>query len=228
MSGNVNAEGSLANTMTDLMTSLAVIFILLLVVYINYSYEETRQGSSNAKESLKTRLSILGIRAQDDPNDPLALVVRVEDEKLRFDTNQAILKPQGKTYIHENVPRILSVLCDSHKKNKVNADVESMLIQGFTDSDGNDELNLALSQDRALTVLKESLTQYQPNDYRRICLLNMASTNGLGERLRLGSSGQTIDDSVIPGREDKVKSRRVEFKIRVKSFEQRQKLLGNV
>ncbi len=53
---------SLGHSITDLMTSLFVIFVLLLVAYINRSYVETRKGSQTVKEALMESLKIVKIQ----------------------------------------------------------------------------------------------------------------------------------------------------------------------
>ena len=55
---------------------------------------------------------------------------------------------------------------------------------------------------------------------QRDCLLNLASINGRGER-------DLIPIGARPGKENKSQSRRVEFKIRVKSYEQIKQLQEN-
>ena len=214
---NGHNDSSLNTAMTDLMTSLAVIFILLLVVYLNHSYQETQQGSMKVKERLIQKLVVLGIKAENDPKDPLALIIRLQDDKLQFDRNKALLKPRGQQYLKKFVPNLTSTLCskDTYK------DIESLLIQGFTDSDGNDEHNLELSQDRAFEVSKFAINKSSLNWQKRECFLNLTSTNGRGER-------ELLPTGKNPGKENKTASRRVEFKIRVKSFEQKKKVENDV
>lgn len=206
-------ENFTLSAMTDLMTSLAVIFILLLVIYLNHSYQETQKGSENRKLDLLKKLANVGIKAENDHKDPLALIIRVHDDTLQFDPDGAIIKSKGHVFLSSFIPKLTEIICSPETYN----DVESILIQGFTDSDYTDEHNLELSQNRALIVLKYSLNNTKLNFRKRSCLLNLSSTNGRGEMdlLPFGSK---------PGKENKKQSRRVEFKIRVKSFEQKKKI----
>jgi outer membrane protein OmpA-like peptidoglycan-associated protein len=211
-----HSEQALSHSMTDLMTSLAVIFILLLVVYMNQSYQETQKGSQNIKEKLLEQLNAMKIDARPDPLDPLALVIRLQDEKLQFDFGKAILKPQGQTYLGGFMPNLSGILCS--KDNYEN--VESVLIQGFTDHVGSDENNLLLSQQRAFEVLQYGLNKTGISHQERECLLQLASTNGRGKRDLLPFDEKS-KRFASPGFEDSNASRRVEFKIRVKSYELR-------
>ena len=206
-------QDSLAHSMTDLMTSLMVIFILLFVVYLSHSLQETHKGISNRRDQLVSSLSQKNIIAKPDVRDPLSVIISVQDEKLQFDVGKAILKPRGASYLAKFIPNLTATLCSNSRR----ADVESLLIQGFTDSDGDDEHNLQLSQDRAFSVSKYALNSALKNPKDRECFLDLVSTNGRGERELLPSSSSV-------GKENKAMSRRVEFKIRVKSLEQKRSI----
>ena len=103
MNHNKTSENPIMTAMTDLMTSIAVIFLLLLVIYLNHSYTETQKGSENRKNSLFTKLVEAGIKAENDPKDPLALIIRVHDDNLQFDVDRAVLKPSGKTFLNNSL-----------------------------------------------------------------------------------------------------------------------------
>lgn len=204
-----SSEQALSHSMTDLMTSLAVIFILLLVVYMNHTYQETQQGSLKIKEQLKTQINQelskirnSKVKAEDDPKDPLALLIKIQDDTLKFDLNKKDLLANGRAFLNSFTPAITGVVC-TEKNAK---DVESILIQGFTDNSGGPDINLGLSQDRALEVMK---TMYRQSGAQHSCFLRLASTNGMGAN----------DLQATPEQ-----SRRVEFKIRVKSYEVRKAL----
>jgi outer membrane protein OmpA-like peptidoglycan-associated protein len=203
----------LGNALTDLMTSLAVIFILLLVVYLNRSYHETHVSGQTLRQELLAAFRAKHIAAQADPDDPLAAVIQLRDDTLSFDHDKSLLKPAGAAYLRWFGPAFSEVLCTMQPQ------VESVLIQGFTDADGNDAHNLALSQNRAFTVLSFLLGQAPLKPAARHCLLGLASTNGMGERglLPLQPGGAYARS----GQENKALSRRVEFRVRLKSFERR-------
>lgn len=195
---------------TDLMTSLFVVFVLLLVAYINRSYEETRKSSFTLKDLLVGKLKDAQIQAENDPKDPLALLISIGDENLQFDRGESTIKDAGQNYLKSFVPKLAKVLTSKD----VAKNVQSVVIEGHTDSDGNDESNLRLSQDRSYQVLKFALNGAGLDVHQRDFLLERVSMNGRGER-------DLLPYGVTPGTEDKLQSRRVELKIRVKSFEQR-------
>ena len=224
MRGRVEAESTLANSMTDLMTSLAVVFILLLVVYLNHAWLENKirekryrdaiAGTKTVKRDLKLELGTRGIQSEDDLRDPLAIVIYLKNDKLQFDHDKSDLKPAGKEFIKAFIPKLASVLAGD----RFFSDLESVLIEGHTDSDGDDEHNLRLSQDRSYAVLRCTLNECSLTGLARERLLDLVSTNGRGER-------DLLPPGATPGHEDKPESRRVVFKIRVKSIEQKNIIL---
>jgi chemotaxis protein MotB len=197
------------------MTSLAVIFILLLVLLIaHYSRQiavlkEQIQRVQSVKDELKSELEKKGYKAEDDPRDVLAIVYHAQSEKLQFDVDKADMKEAGQTFLRDFIPRLVDVIGEK----KFLTNVESILIEGHTDSDGDDEHNLKLSQDRSFAVLKFGLNGCGLNPRNREHFLYLTSISGRGKRglLPLGAR---------PGFENKTRSRRVEFVIRLKSFEQ--------
>mgnify|MGYP003384762288 CR=1 FL=1 len=212
-------------SINDLMTSLAVVFILLLAVYANHAKAETvkfqklikelqttAKGTFTIKEALKNKLKSQNIPFDNDDKDALALVYTAPDDKLQFDVDQAILHPSGKTYLNLFIPKIMNVLSEP----SIATNIESILIEGHTDSDGEDEHNLKLSQERAFAVLTYSLNSCDLPHSQRDLFLNLTSINGRGERCLLPTGSRE-------GNESKDESRRVLFKIRVKSVEQKTK-----
>jgi chemotaxis protein MotB len=210
---NQDNNSSFSSALTDLMTSLAVIFILLLVVYLNHSYQEIYKGSAHRREKVLETLKDSSIDAKNDENDPLSIVFAVEDNNLQFDLDKAAIKPDGQKYLNEFMPTLINTVCSQKNRHEIQA----IQIIGYTDSQGDEEHNLKLSQDRALSVLKYGLNNTKLTSSQRECLLDLSSINGRGERdlIPMGSK---------PGKENKSLSRRVEFKIRVKSYEQIKKL----
>ena len=200
------------------MTSLAVIFILLLVVYLNHSYQEIYKGSAHRREKVLDKLEVANINAKNDEKDPLSITFAVGDSNLQFDTDKAVIKLNGQKYLNEFVPNLIDIVCSPKNIN----DIQAIQFIGYTDSEGNDEHNLELSQDRALSVLKYGLNNTRLSKSQRECLLDLSSINGRGER-------DLLPEGSKPGFENKFLSRRVEIKIRVKSYEQIKKLQeGNI
>jgi|SRR5262245_4833732 len=223
-----NGNSALATSMTDLMTSLAVIFILLLVASLNNAQQESENTRNTILQKLLERLQTevdvykgQGFEIKNDPKDPLGLIVVVPDGLLNFAVNRSDIPPPGVEFLDKIVPKMASTLCsDEFRK-----EMESIVIEGHTDSTGSNELNLPLSQERSLRVVQESLRTLvaQPGETaprNQSCFLELLSATGRG------SVEPMLDKN---GREDFNRSRRVIFKIRVRSLERRivTEVIGN-
>src|SRR5215470_12123554 len=235
-----NDDVGLGNALTDLMTSLAVIFILLLVASHNNKQQQlnvrqeqlddTRARFEAAQSELlkaqqhthTTRQNILvalhqaldvfavqGVKAEADPRDPLGLLVLVPEGLLEFAVNRDIIPPGGVAFLRHFTPKLAATLCSATFHNEIN----TMVIEGHTDSSGSDTINLPLSQARSMAVVQESLTILSPEPALRACFLTFLAASGRG-------SSEPFRD--VAGKEDRARSRRVIFKIRVRSLEQRQ------
>jgi outer membrane protein OmpA-like peptidoglycan-associated protein len=207
----LNVESSL----TDLMTSLAVVFIMLMLALAQNQASELQHGGRARLEKLQGylnhELQWVDLNCENLPEDPLACVIRLPDSRLRFLVNRADLDPKGKAFLQQVVPRVVTVL----NKKDVKPDVESVYIQGFTDSDGNDETNLFLSQQRAFSVGYYVVSSVLKTSPYRNQLLRWLYVNGRGEQERL------FYDPSTRQHENKAASRRVEVRIRVKPYELR-------
>lgn len=239
MATNNDEQAGLASSLTDLMTSLVVIFILLLVASHNKKQQQlnvrqeqlddTRSRFEAAQHELltaqqhthTTRQNILvalqqalevfavqGVKAEADPRDPLGLLVLVPEGLLEFAVNRDAIPPGGVTFLRRFTPKLASTICSEEFRDELS----TIVIEGHTDSSGSDAINLPLSQARSLAVVQESLTVLNPEPTLRACFLTFLAASGRG-------SSEPFRDTA--GREDKARSRRVVFKIRVRSLEQR-------
>lgn len=219
--------------MVDLMTSLAVIFILLLVYFLDLTHQraeaeqrrieeekrkteiEKQQTESNRELVIKRLQKELvtvnpSIQIKPDERDPLTLLIIVPEELLRFEENKAKLREVGREFLNSFTPTLTAVLCAPDLQEKV----DSLLIEGHTNSRGEEWRNIPLSTERATAVTLYSLDLLRDKNLPSLeCFLTLSSANGRGPR-------DLILDS--EGKEDPEKSKRVEFKVRVRSLEQRQ------
>ena len=213
-----SGRGSFESSLVDLMTSLAVIFILLLVVFLKNSADEasaivagTEDDRSQIVKALAVELTGLdpGIGVKSDPSDPLKLIVVLPEELLRFEKNRSEVPATGVGFLVNFAPKLAGVVCGERFADRIDGGV----IEGHTDSTGNDEINIPLSAQRATSVMLE-VRKALLNDPegKAFCFLQRASASGRGstDLVRVGDE------------EDHQRSRRVLFKIRVKSAEQRQ------
>lgn len=208
--------GGISSSMTDLMTSLAVIFILLLVASLNNAQQEGEQTRNNILLKLREKLSReldeykdQGFQITQDPKDPLGLIIVVPEGLLNFEVNRADIPAPGIEFLGRVTPKLSETVCSEEFRSEMN----SIIIEGHTDRTGTDELNLPLSQARSMSVVSESLQILKRNQSSgRLCFLDLVSATGRG-------SVEPLLDA--DGTENLARSRRVVFKIRVRSLEQR-------
>lgn len=201
-----NADNHLNSSITDLMTSLMVIFILLLLATISNRANEVETFRKILLGQLQeniTNTEFSGLKIQADPKDPNSILLIVPDGLMNFETGKAILSEGGQTFLQKYIPRLAASLSEA----KIRENIQSIVVEGYTDNhpyvgaskELSENLNLKLSQDRAMEVVKSALNSLQNEpDYRKF-FLEKLSASGRGEQ-----DLQSTDEM----------SRRVIFKIR--------------
>lgn len=217
-----SSDNQLANSFTDLMTSLAVIFILLLCVTHNEAQQEGETTRNSILLELKNELKEFmqrGVKVDPDPKDPLGLLILVPEGLLEFKRDKADIPDKGVEFLRPFVPRLANIVCDKRFRD----DINSIVVEGHTDSSGPpntdiDQYNWNLSQRRSMAVVAQSLEilnekQMVTSDGMTVkaYFVKMLSASGRGSAELLKENGV----------ENQGKSRRVVFKIRVRSLEQR-------
>lgn len=208
---------SFESSMTDLMISLALIFMLLLasvMLKLNNQAGELTQ----AKNALIKELSDVlqdkmdgNILVSADEDDPLSLkIILGEDENtLKFEKGKQNLRIKDQKFLETLMPKIVDILYKDDFKNSI----DTIKIEGYTDNDkyiAQNYSNIELSQDRALAVLNYA-RQYCINDpLKKEFFIDKASINGKGDLEKYWI--KNADGSC-----NKDKSRRVEIKIKIKS-----------
>lgn len=197
---------------TDLMTSLAVVFILLFASQItktsSAAQSELQENREDVQTALQDHIQRLGLSLDADPRDPLALLIVVPENRLTFESGRSTLSSTADEFLAEALPFYVGALCGPLRDK-----IDSLAIEGHTDDHGTDAFNLKLSQERSLAVMVKGLEVIQakePSAYQ--CFQEITSATGRGRQDLI------YDASAIVDRE---KSRRVIFKIRLRSAEQR-------
>ena len=203
----------MSNSFTDLMTSLAVIFILLLCASLNNAQQEGQTTRNSVLAEMQTELKEFvsgGIEVKSDPKDPLGLLILVPEDLLAFPLDRADISPDGELFLRAFIPKLSKIVCSQ----KFAKEINSIVVEGHTDSSGTAQHNWDLSQKRSMSVVRTSLDVLNVNDTEeeKISFLRLLSASGRG-------SAELVTSPA--GEENATLSRRVVFKIRVRSFEQK-------
>jgi outer membrane protein OmpA-like peptidoglycan-associated protein len=198
-------SSSLASSLTDLMTSLAVIFVLLLVASLNNisGGRDTVADLRNLLLALLKEFQPNGVDVKVDEKDPLVLLVIVPEDLFRFEFNKADIPQAGNRFLEKFAPKLVEGVCDR----KLRDDIASVVVEGHADYRGSDEANLNISQQRASAVVIKTLDILRLGGHEDLsaCFKDLVSASGRG----------AADPLPDPDR-----SRRVIFKIRARSAEQ--------
>ena len=200
-----NGDQFFTTGVTDLMTSVAIIFVLLFVVALQptpVASVSADPTDSNAREMLMSQFERLGLPIEKDPDDPQLLLLIMPEALLNFDFGRATLRPAAEAYLQNVIPQYASAFCGPFRSL-----IESVTIEGHTDDVGEDRRNLKLSQERAFRVMVKAMDilQGRPEDD---CFQQITTASGRGKQdLWYG----------IDQRLSRDKSRRVVFKIRLQA-----------
>ena len=206
-------------TMTDLMTALVLVFmVLFFYTYMTSTYERLESGieQQKAAENLEKSLKEQNIEATIDGNRG---IVKISDLEL-FEINSYELSEKGKKYLDKFAPAYFNSLFTNDYLNK---NIAKIIIQGHTDSQtykgkfSEDEQymkNMELSLKRAYSVANYMIsTQYNKdngNKLRKMIIVEGASYSS---------------PILINGKEDFAKSRRVELKLVMKNEKKQQGII---
>jgi len=197
-------------TMTDLMTGLVLVFIVMfLYTYMTSHVELIRQNlaKENATKALEENLKTQNISAT---VDPVSGVVKISDLEL-FELGSYNLSDKGKSYLDKFAPAYIDSLFSNEYLSK---NIDKIIIQGHTDSqtfkgkfteDEQYMKNMELSLNRAYSVANY--------------MTNTPYNKANGDKLRrmIIVEGASFSSPILEeGKENYAKSRRVELKLVMK------------
>ena len=160
-----NNVDHLSSSLTDLMTSLMVIFILLLLVFVHRTAVKDAVVTDVLLKKLLQDMEPQGFSEntiRPDPRDRNAILVIVPDRLMNFETGKSTLQPEGEVFLKTYIPSFAEVLCSDPFRSSI----ESIVVEGHTATpplrrthtpEESENLNLKLSQDRSMEVVKNAL-----------------------------------------------------------------------
>jgi len=170
-------------------------------------YEELLKELQSKREKIKY-LTGIRLRVIEELKNSLGDSVNVsKDGSLKlnssvlFDKGSSKLKDEAKESLKEQFSKYITALMSNKS---IEPNIDRLVIEGHTDSDGGFLYNLKLSQDRALSVMNY--------------LLSLPIAKKYDLQKYLTASGRAyLDRVMVNGKEDKEASRRIEFKFRLKN-----------
>jgi outer membrane protein OmpA-like peptidoglycan-associated protein len=203
--------------LTDLMTGLMVIFLLIAVSYMLQVETDAAHIKSVAVAYSETKDALYqDLRKEFEADLPKwkaqliksDLTIRFSEPEVLFASGSSELKPEFQAILQDFFPRYVRILTQP----KYRSAISEVRIEGHTSSDWNgvaspDDayfLNMELSQARTRSTLAYVLSL--PAEREQLTWLRrFVTANGLS------SSRLILDDK---GVEDSARSRRVEFRVR--------------
>jgi len=174
------------------------------------NYENLLKELQSKREKIKY-LTGIKLKAIDELKKTLGNKIAISKDgsmklssNILFDKGSSQLKDSSKEQLKEIFSQYINALMSNQA---IAPYIQTIAIEGHTDSDGGFVYNLKLSQDRALSVMQYLLT------------LPIAKKYNLKDKL-VASGRAYLDKIVVNGKEDKTKSRRIEIKFRLKNQNQ--------
>lgn len=194
-------------TMTDLMTGLVLVFVVMFFYTYMTSHLELMKQKLAKETATKQLQESLVAQNIDAIVDPVTGIVKISDLEL-FELGSYELSKDGKKYLDKFAPAYFNSLFTNDYLNK---NIKKIIIEGHTDSQtfagtyNDDEQymkNMELSLNRAYNVANYiTSTSYDKTNADRL-------------RKMIIVQGASYSSPVINnGKEDFAKSRRVELKI---------------
>ncbi|SDT09219.1 chemotaxis protein MotB [Paenibacillaceae bacterium GAS479] len=225
---------------TDLMSGLLIIFALVIMITMydtQSAYEKQqialqqtaaamKEKEAAIQETNKLIEEVIGVKSKIIQE----LVAAFKDSKLDlqvdqqtgairfsggvfFDYRSSKVSDKGTQYLAEFIPKYISILLSDQFRDEI----AQIIVEGHTDTDGSYLYNLQLSQDRALSVVQQIFDPKFPKFSRQEELKKVITANGRS------FSVPVLDTK---GKIDADKSRRVEFKFRLRDEQLLDKLQG--
>lgn len=220
---NSHSTGSHTTTtgLMDLMTSLAIIFVLLLAASLapQAAHDDPTDKptlpqaaipnpstpvTTDVHTLLHEHFAQFGLSVDEDPHDPLLMQIVIPEDRLNFEFGKSSLTTEADRFLTDMMPRYAALVCgplESH--------VDSVVIEGHTDDRGDDSMNLRLSQERSFRVMTKGLDVIERVEPTvSPCFQRLTSASGRGRQDLISHPETGVDRN---------KSRRVILKLRLRA-----------
>ncbi len=206
-------ENIFSLSISDLMTALLLVFILILSGISlklaeqqeeNKKYLDTISIQQKAKRSIIAQLE--GEMDQFDIEvDPKTGVIRIK-ETILFESKEYQLTEKGKEFLNKFIPRYAEIL---FAKKEILEQIGQVIIEGHTDDRGEYLYNMDLSLKRAYSVASHVYSDE---------FIDFAYKDILRKRLSVDGRSFVNPISANDTKEGRSRNRRVEFKFSFKDW----------
>lgn len=210
-------ESSYNLSIGDMMASILIIFILLFVSRTIDSNEDNMKREKIIDVVTSTKSTIISKLTDEFGEQDITINIDTStgririDEKLLFNSNESVLKEEGKEYLKKFIPIYVKIFLGN---DEIKNELQQIVIEGHTDDVGSYMYNMVLSQKRSFEVLKyiySEMGEFTHKDEFK----NYVTTNGK-------SNTDLIRDD--EGNVERTKSRRVEIQFKLKEEEALKKI----
>lgn len=193
---------------SDLMAGLMIVFLFIAIAFIKGVGQEQQRLTDSICSELRGAMENIEWREQIEICED-EIVVKFKDPDALFDLNKAALKPKFKNMLDDFFPKYMFVI------KKYENEIDEVRIEGHTDDTGSPQhrtkldkyfYNMGLSQRRTRSVMEYVFSSETAKDHEAWLIRHMTA-NGLS------SSDPVYDGELM----DRDKSRRVEFRVRLKT-----------
>lgn len=196
----------------DLMSAMLMVFALLLTLVILDYRELLEQKEKEIEEVVNVKTEIIKALTEAFKESNMAIEIDQQTGAIRFpgsvlfESNSSEISAKGEGFLKEFIPAYLGILLQDRFKDEIS----SVMIEGHTDKKGDYMYNMALSQDRAYSVLEYIYSKDFPDFKEKSLSQKYITANGR-------SFNQPLTND--KGEYDPDRSRRVEFLFRLKDDE---------
>lgn len=205
-------------SIADLMSGLMIVFLFVAITYMQNVTKHKERIRDIVVTYNNTQVSLYEELMKEFKNDLPRWGATIDQETLSvsffepeilFKSGRAEVTPKFKLILKEFFPRYIDILfsekfCDSIAEIRIEGHTSSEWSSSEVNHDDAYFYNMALSQERTLSVLHYCTTMISDEKHKNL-IRKYVTANGL-------SSSKLVYDK--EGKEDKVLSRRVEFRTR--------------
>ncbi len=197
---------------SDLMSALLLIFALLLMVNMYGNQKELEAKDQMIEEVIGVKTELIEELKKTFQDSNLQMQIDPKTGAIRFSSgvffeyDSSRISSEGRKNLENFVPKYINILLSD----KFKEHISQIIIEGHTDKSGGYLYNLELSQDRSFAVVNEIMGEDFPDFNHKNDLRDMVTSNG-----------RSFSEPIYKenGEVDSEKSRRVEFKFRLKDEE---------